>query len=339
MPPAPRRQAYRSPEPAIATSASAETTPPGVACEFATATALPTSRVTTARPSDAAASRIRSLRRRARDNVAMAAVSQALVDFANNLRQPAAPGVEVFVTPRYQITLQPDFPIPGPNSVTWIRCRPHEAGEVIREARATIAPRHLPVSWILDPGTEPPDFADYLEAHGVHPDPHGVESAVMVLPVDAPLQAPIIPGLEIHDALADLATFRRADASAAEAFGGASMGDDSEIIAMQDRRRRNLLAAGHRYWLLATVDGEPAGGGSMTVFPPRGATLNGGSVRPKFRGRGVYRALVAARLEIARRSGVEGLCVWGGQMSGPILARLGFETVGWRRFYVDTSTA
>jgi GNAT superfamily N-acetyltransferase len=77
----------------------------------------------------------------------------------------------------------------------------------------------------------------------------------------------------------------------------------------------------------------------MTLFPPRGATINGGSVRPKFRGRGVYRALVAARLEIARRAGVEGLCVWGGEMSGPILARLGFEKVGWRRFYVDTSTA
>jgi len=269
----------------------------------------------------------------------MPAVSQGLVDFANNLRQQAAPGVEVIVTPRYQITLQPDFPIPGPNSVTWIRCRPDETDEVIREARATIAPRHLPVMWILDPETEPPDFAEHLEAHGVLADPHGVESAVMVLPVDARMEAPAIPGLEIHDALADLATFRRADASAAEAFGGSSMSDEPEVIAMQDRRRRNLLAAGDRYWLLATVDGEPAGAGGMTLFPPYGATINGGSVRPKFRGRGVYRALVAARLEIARRSGVEGLCVWGGEMSGPILARLGFEKVGWRRFYLDTSTA
>lgn len=269
----------------------------------------------------------------------MPAVSQGLVDFANNLRQPPAPGVEVIVTPRYQITLQPDFPIPGPNSVSWIRCRPAEADEVIREARATIAPRHLPVMWTLDPGTEPHDFVEHLEAHGIHPDPHGVESAVMVLPIDAPMDSPEIPGLEIHDALADLATFRRADAAAAEAFMAASLGDDPELIAMQDRRRRNFVAAGNRYWLLATVDGEPAGAGGMTLFPPGGATINGGSVRPKFRGRGVYRALVAARLEIARRSGVSGLCVWGGDMSGPILARLGFDKVGWRRFYLDTSTA
>jgi hypothetical protein len=48
--------------------------------------------------------------------------------------------------------------------------------------------------------------------------------------------------------------------------------------------------------------------------------------------------LVAARLEIARRASVSGLAVWGGDMSGPILAGLGFETVGWRRFYLDTTT-
>jgi len=47
--------------------------------------------------------------------------------------------------------------------------------------------------------------------------------------------------------------------------------------------------------------------------------------------------MVAARLEMARAAGAEGLTVWGGEMSAPILARLGFQTVGWRRFYLDTS--
>ena len=61
----------------------------------------------------------------------MAAVSQALVEFANHYRAQPAPGVEVIVTPRYQITLTPDFPIPGPNNVSWIRCRPDEAGPIL----------------------------------------------------------------------------------------------------------------------------------------------------------------------------------------------------------------
>jgi N-acetylglutamate synthase-like GNAT family acetyltransferase len=100
-----------------------------------------------------------------------------------------------------------------------------------------------------------------------------------------------------------------------------------------------MLAEGTRRQLLATVNGESAGSAGLTLFPPAAAVLNGGAVRPKFRGRGIYHSLVAARLEIARAAGVDGLCVWGGHMSAPILSQLGFETVGWRRLYLDTSTA
>jgi GNAT superfamily N-acetyltransferase len=269
----------------------------------------------------------------------MAAVSQALIDFANHNRQRAAPGIEVIVTPRYQATIQPDFPIAGPNSVGWIRCQAGEAADVIREARAIFASRHLPLMWTLDPAAEPPDFAHHLANHGVRSDPHGAESQVMVMPIDAAVEAPAIEGLEIRDALVDLESFRMADGAAVEAFEADIPADSPEYVAMQDRRRLNFRAAGNRHLLLATVDGEPAGAAGMSVFPPAGAILQGGSVRPKFRGRGIYRALVAARQGIARRAGVDGLTVWGGDMSAPILAGLGFQKVGWRRFYLDNSTA
>jgi GNAT superfamily N-acetyltransferase len=261
-----------------------------------------------------------------------------LVTFANHHRAQPASGVEIVVTPRYQITLQPDFPIPGPNNVSWVRCRTDEAGDVIREARATIAPHRLPVMWTLDPETEPVDFADHLAQHGVYPDPHGEEAAVMVLSAEARLESPAVAGLELLDALADPPTFMSSVTVAAEAFAADSSPADPTFMATQERRRLNMRATSHRYQLLATVDGEPAGTGGLSIFAG-GAIINGGSVRPKFRGRGVYRALVAARLDIARRAGVPGLAVWGGDMSAPILARLGFEKVGWRRFYVDTSTA
>jgi ribosomal protein S18 acetylase RimI-like enzyme len=268
----------------------------------------------------------------------MTEVSQALLEFANHHRPRPEPGTEVIVTPRYLMTLVPDFPIPGPNNVSFIRCRPDETDEVIRDVREVFKSRRLPLMWQLDPETEPASLADHLERHGIHADPHGSEFAVMVLPVNSNLDAPEIPGLQIHDALAELATFRSANAAAAEAFESPIPGDDPAVIAMQERRRQNLLAAGHRHLLLATVDGEPAGSAGIGLFPPGGAAITGGSVRPKFRGRGIYRALVAARLEIARKAGVDGLCVWGGAMSGPILSGLGFEKVGWRRFYLDTST-
>ena len=269
----------------------------------------------------------------------MAAVSQALLEFATMHRAAPGPGIEIVDTARYRLTLQPDFPIAGPNHVSWIRCRPDQAGEVISEARAIFRAHRLPFMWTLDPHTEPPDFASQLAAHGVYPDPHDEEVAVMALPIEAAVESPPIPGLEILDALRDLATFRKADAAASEAFMSDDGGDAPERVAMLERRRLNMRAAGNRVLLLAMVDGEPAGAGGLTLHPPAGAIINGGSVRPAFRGRGVYRAMVAARLEIARRSGVEGLAVWGGAMSRPILDRLGFEQVGWRRFYLDTSTA
>ena len=263
----------------------------------------------------------------------MAAVSQGLVDFANHHRQPPAPGIEVIATPRYVVTLQPDFPIPGPNSVTYVRCRADDADEVVREARAIVAPHRLPFMWILDPETEPRNFAEFLEAHDVRLDPRGPSVDVMVLPVTAPIEGPDVAGLEMRDALADDQSFNLADAVNREAFKSDLPGDP----AANARRRRNQVAAGNRRLILATIHGEVVGTAGMSLFGPAGAIINGGAVRPKFRGRGVYRAMVAARLAMAREAGVAGLAVWGGDMSAPILARLGFQTVGWRKFFLDTS--
>ena len=260
----------------------------------------------------------------------MAAVSQGLIEFANHHRQPPAPGIEIVTMTRYRVTLQPDLPIPGPNSISFVRCRPDEADAVIDEARGIVAPYRLSVMWALDPETEPSNFADFLAARGVEYDS---EVKVMVLPADASVESPEVAGLQLRDALADDESFNAADAVNREAFKSLAPMDR----AANARRRRNQLAAGNRRLLLATVDGEPAGSGGLSLFPPDGAIINGGAVRPKFRGLGVYRAMVSARMTMAREAGLPGVTVWGGHMSAPILEKLGFETVGWRKFYLDTA--
>jgi GNAT superfamily N-acetyltransferase len=267
-----------------------------------------------------------------RENVRMAAVSQGLVEFANRFQQPPAPGIEVIDTGRYRLTLQPDYPMPGPNSAAWIRCREDEADTVIAEVRELVGRRKLPLMWVLDPETEPVNFHERLAARGIQPEPHSPEVAVLVLAADARIDGVEVEGLELRDALADAQSFRHADAVNAGAFG-----DKPRQPAAQERRRRNQLEAGNRRLLLAMVDGEPAGSAGLTLYPPAGAIINGGAVLEKFRGRGVYRAMVAARLEMARQAGVPGVSVWGGPMSRPILTRLGFEQVGWRRFYLDSA--
>jgi GNAT superfamily N-acetyltransferase len=63
-----------------------------------------------------------------------------------------------------------------------------------------------------------------------------------------------------------------------------------------------------RHCFLALLEGEPAGTGWAAVRE-HGVSLNGGAVDPRFQGRGVYRALLAVRLALARRAGVEGVTV------------------------------
>jgi GNAT superfamily N-acetyltransferase len=258
----------------------------------------------------------------------------ALSEFAKTYRTKPAPGVEVIETPRYLMQLIPDFPIPGPNSVSWIRCEKADVEDVIAEVQATAAARGLPLAWILDPDAQPPDLADRLAAHGLMPQEGGGEAAVMILPSESSIDAPAVNGLAIHDAHAGLDSFKAAEQVAAEAFAGIPFGEPTGIDGTRELRYANNRATEGMHGVLATIDGEPAGSGSIRLHPPYGAIINGGAVRPRFRGLGVYRALVVARLQIAREAGVAGLVVWGGHMSAPILSKLGFQTVSWRRFYV-----
>ncbi len=85
---------------------------------------------------------------------------------------------------------------------------------------------------------------------------------------------------------------------------------------------------------IALVDGEPVARGTAS-FSPYGATLFGGATLPGARGRGAYRALVAARWDDAVRRGTPALVTQASPMSRPILARLGFREVCEIRILLD----
>jgi GNAT superfamily N-acetyltransferase len=156
------------------------------------------------------------------------------------------------------------------------------------------------------------------------------ELDVMVLPADSTVR-PAAPEIEIVDGLRDLATFEATELVQAAAFGGADPPPKGPARFVEARADSN------RHCFLARVDGIAAGAGWATVHEA-GVILNGGSVAPRFRGRGVYRALLAARLALARRCGVHGLATQAKlDTSAPILARLGFTTVGRWRMCADNS--
>jgi GNAT superfamily N-acetyltransferase len=90
--------------------------------------------------------------------------------------------------------------------------------------------------------------------------------------------------------------------------------------------------------VLAVADGAPVSGGRLELA--RGtdfASLWGGGTLPAWRGRGVFRALVAHRARIAAEAGFRYLQVDASDDSRPILARLGFEPLAVTTPFVRTA--
>ncbi len=259
--------------------------------------------------------------------VGMSSELDGLVELA--LRPWGRPqvGVERDARPERLVELQPSFPIPGPNRVCLVRCVPERVDALIDEVRQLVAARGLPCLWILDPDVEPADLRDRLTARGIVP--FGTAD-VMVLPAGASLESGNA-AVEVVDALSDEAVYWDAEAVQAAAF------DDGGPPPGQRERYQEACADPSRRFFLALIDGVPAGAGWATIRD-EGVLINGGAVDPRFQGRGVYRALVAARLRLAREVGAPGLGVQARpDTSGPILTWFGFRTVGSWSSHVDRS--
>ncbi|NLU74981.1 GNAT family N-acetyltransferase [Streptomyces sp. HNM0575] len=92
--------------------------------------------------------------------------------------------------------------------------------------------------------------------------------------------------------------------------------------------------------LVAEHEGEAVCAAWIFLWPDRRyAGLRGGTTVPEWRGRGVYRALIAERARIAAARGVPYLQVDASDDSLPVLRRLGFRTVTTMTQYVWSPSA
>jgi ribosomal protein S18 acetylase RimI-like enzyme len=167
----------------------------------------------------------------------------------------------------------------------------------------------------------PPDLGDRLEAHGLVP-----EELETVMVGDA-------TALAVDVELSDGLTVRRVDqlperdavvSTAAdmqrEVFGG---GPSAEEVL----ERLVRLGALEQFWV-AEVDGRVVSAGRLDfVEGTEFAGLWGGATLPEWRGRGIYRALTAARARSALADGVRYLQSDCSPMSRPILERSGLVAV------------
>ncbi|GLW70919.1 hypothetical protein Kpho02_32180 [Kitasatospora phosalacinea] len=118
------------------------------------------------------------------------------------------------------------------------------------------------------------------------------------------------------------------DAVAAEAAGfGGPLPPAGRAERVAERGARDVPAGGGGT-VVAYVDGAPAGAGAVALVDGV-ARLAGGAVVPSRRGRGVYRALLAARLSYAVAHGARMALVKGNPAtSGPVLQKAGFAVHG-----------
>jgi GNAT superfamily N-acetyltransferase len=171
------------------------------------------------------------------------------------------------------------------------------------------------------------DLLPLLQAHGARPEPH--EALVMGeaqrLAVEAPLP----------DDLTMTSTTDRADLERIAALMSDVWNQDRSWMA-DDLAAR--LAGSEPIEVFIVKDGDLAVSAAWLVPVPgtRIAGFWGGSTRAAYRGRGIYRALVAHRARLAVARGYSILQVDASDDSRPILERLGLQIVGGTTPYVTT---
>ncbi len=237
-----------------------------------------------------------------------------------NVHQPLSPGRELVHDPagRYVVYLGTGT---GPHSATVQRVRLDPDGVVaaVDEIRALLHERGRTGSeWELGDSSTPADLVEQLAGLGILPDEDEPVAIGMVLAAGADLTQPARVSARRVESVDELVTARR--------IQHASFGGNAEEVGFEQAEADFATEGIIGSTFLAFVDGEPVAAGYAS-YTPLGLLLFGGATLPSARGRGAYRALVTARAREAAERGTPVLVTHAGQMSRPILERLGFKPV------------
>lgn len=199
---------------------------------------------------------------------------------------------------------------------------------LIARTRAYFAARDEAVEWKTYAHDEPSDLPDRLRAHGFVPED---EETVVIGETALMAREPVLPaGVKLREAS------ERADLERIAAMESEVWSEDWSWLA--DDLAGRIAADPSIITVLVAEAGDDMVSAAWLVFSPgtQFAGLWGGSTLAAWRGRGIYRALVARRAQLAAERGVMYLQVDASDDSRPILERLGFVVVTKTRPYVWT---
>lgn len=189
---------------------------------------------------------------------------------------------------------------------------------IARQVR-TFAERREPFEWKLHGHDRPADLAERLSAAGLMPE--DVETVVI-----APVAA-VSADASVPDSVTVREVCERVDLERIAELEEAIWREDHGWLA--DNLEQERAADPDGLTIAVAEAGDIVVCAGWVRFP-RGtefATLWGGATMPGWRGRGIYRALVAHRARLAALRGLRYLEVDASDESRPILERLGFVAV------------
>jgi GNAT superfamily N-acetyltransferase len=255
----------------------------------------------------------------------MGELEPAAVAAANDAWVMEPEGSEVVETAEYRLVRFPER-FGDPLQVQWVRsARP--AAVVLDEVVARAAGFGLPEALVFAKLSAPDGFDEALLGRGAELVDTG-DVLAMALPAD--LTAPDLAGLEVRWRTTPRAA-RDANTIGTTIFGGSPASDDD--VARVAAADRETVDAGTGGAVVAYLDATPAGVAGLMVVDGV-ARLWGGAVLEPYRGLGVYRAMVAARISYAVEHGAAMAFTQARTTtSAPILQRLGFVSYGQERVY------
>lgn len=236
-----------------------------------------------------------------------------------------------------QVRRQPDGPVERDNGV--IRCVSSDgwsgviwsdldevsADDAITAQIRRFAGRPGRWEWKHYSYDRPADLPDRLMAAGFVPEP--VE-ALLVAEIAELARDAVVPGVQLvpvsdEDDVGNLVAVHE------EVFGG-NYSDLGTALLAGIRQQPSTAAA-----VVALADGRPIAAGRLEFhLGTEFASLWGGGTVPAWRGRGVFRAMVAQRAAVASARGFRYLQVDASADSRPILRRLGFVDLATTTPYV-----
>ena len=213
----------------------------------------------------------------------------------------------------------PSSQYPNHNVILRARFTEDDADRRIDEALAEHAERGAGLRWVVDADSRPADLAERLTARGL---PLLSPMVGMVRAVEGPPYPALPAGVRIvrvtEDDCERLGEIVSAGWERSAAYGRAAAELAQRAFAEQD----DQVA----FWL--AYDGPTLVGSSMLRVLPGVGYLQGGSVIPAARGRGIYRALTWARIAELHRRGLPAVVIWANpDTSGPVARSLGFSPV------------